>query len=179
MVELRKRPARAEPVAPPPSKKKATAAAPAKGKKGAAAPKNDAPKPTEPPASNPAEDAKGGIPEGAGGVSTTADITTAAEASATAAKVEAEAVKGKRGKGESKAAAADKAAPPTTGDTVDLEGFGGEIQTHEGDSVTLATLVQDSKAGVVLFTYPRASTPGCKSIAIRAREKGNTHQTKS
>lgn len=49
--------------------------------------------------------------------------------------------------------------PPKQGDKIDLEGFGGEIETNEGDKVTLAQLVKDSKQGVVLFTYPKASTP--------------------
>lgn len=52
---------------------------------------------------------------------------------------------------------------PKVGDTISLDGFGGEIQTHEGAKTTLKQLVEDSKAGVVLFTYPKASTPGCRS----------------
>lgn len=48
------------------------------------------------------------------------------------------------------------------GATIDLENFGGEIETHEGTKVTLKQLVEESKAGVVLFTYPKASTPGCE-----------------
>lgn len=57
---------------------------------------------------------------------------------------------------------------PKVGDVISLEGFGGEIQTHDGESTTLQSLVADSKAGVVLFTYPRASTPGCKLITFLA-----------
>ena len=48
------------------------------------------------------------------------------------------------------------------GDTIDLETFGGEIETNEGAKTSLKKLVEDSEAGVVLFTYPKASTPGCK-----------------
>jgi thioredoxin-dependent peroxiredoxin len=48
------------------------------------------------------------------------------------------------------------------GDTIALEGFGGEIQTNDGKKTTLKELVDESKSGVVLFTYPKASTPGCK-----------------
>jgi thioredoxin-dependent peroxiredoxin len=48
------------------------------------------------------------------------------------------------------------------GDTINFEGFGGEIETNDGMKTTLKKLVDDSKAGVVLFTYPKASTPGCK-----------------
>lgn len=51
---------------------------------------------------------------------------------------------------------------PKVGDVVDLDGFGGEIETNEGEKTTLKKLVDESKSGVVLFTYPKASTPGCK-----------------
>lgn len=50
---------------------------------------------------------------------------------------------------------------PKAGGTIDLADFGGEIETHDGTKTTLAKLVEESKAGVVLFTYPKASTPGC------------------
>lgn len=58
---------------------------------------------------------------------------------------------------------AKSAGPPKAGDTITLEGFGGEVETQDGKPVTLMQLVDESKAGVVLFTYPKASTPGCKS----------------
>lgn len=48
------------------------------------------------------------------------------------------------------------------GDVVDLESFGGEVETNDGKTVTLKQLVDESKGGVVLFTYPKASTPGCE-----------------
>ncbi|KAK3702029.1 thioredoxin peroxidase dot5 [Vermiconidia calcicola] len=51
------------------------------------------------------------------------------------------------------------------GSTITLEGFGGDVQTHDEKEVNLAKLVADSKAGVVLFTYPKASTPGCTTQA--------------
>lgn len=51
---------------------------------------------------------------------------------------------------------------PTVGQSITLEGFGGDVQTNDEETVTLSKLVEDSKAGVVLFTYPKASTPGCK-----------------
>jgi len=56
-----------------------------------------------------------------------------------------------------------KTGPAKVGDKIDLAGFGGEIETHEGQKTTLEALVKESKAGVVLFTYPKASTPGCTS----------------
>ena len=51
---------------------------------------------------------------------------------------------------------------PKVGDSIDLEGFGGEVETHGGVKTSLQQLVEDSKSGVVIFTYPKASTPGCK-----------------
>lgn len=52
------------------------------------------------------------------------------------------------------------------GDTITLEGFGGEIETNDGKKTTLKDLVDESDAGVVLFTYPKASTPGCESSLL-------------
>jgi len=49
---------------------------------------------------------------------------------------------------------------PEVGDIVDLAEFGGEFETQDGKKVTMKELVDESKAGVVLFTYPKASTPG-------------------
>ncbi|KAI5467204.1 thioredoxin-like protein [Mariannaea sp. PMI_226] len=54
-----------------------------------------------------------------------------------------------------------KAGKVEVGETIDLDSFGGEIETNDGDKTTLKKLVDESKAGVVLFTYPKASTPGC------------------
>ncbi|KAK0635918.1 thioredoxin-like protein [Bombardia bombarda] len=69
-------------------------------------------------------------------------------------------------------AAKPKAAgkPPVVGDVISLEGFGGEIETNDGTKTTLKALVDASKAGVVLFTYPRASTPGCTKQACLFRD---------
>lgn len=47
------------------------------------------------------------------------------------------------------------------GDVIDLDGFGGEIETNDGKKTSLKELVEESESGVVLFTYPKASTPGC------------------
>lgn len=55
---------------------------------------------------------------------------------------------------------------PQVGDVISLEGFGGELQTQDSASTNLKSLIESSKAGVVLFTYPRASTPGCKFLAF-------------
>ncbi len=59
-------------------------------------------------------------------------------------------------------ATAKPAGKPTVGDVIKLDGFGGEIQTNDGATTSLKALIDESKAGVVLFTYPKASTPGCK-----------------
>lgn len=59
---------------------------------------------------------------------------------------------------------------PAVGDTVDLTTFGGTIQKHSGDSTTLASLATASTAGVVLFTYPKASTPGCTTQVCLFRD---------
>lgn len=57
------------------------------------------------------------------------------------------------------------------GDTIDLATFGGEVTLHDGTSTTLAKLVESSGAGIVLFTYPKASTPGCTKQACFFRDK--------
>jgi peroxiredoxin Q/BCP len=64
--------------------------------------------------------------------------------------------------------------PPKVGDVVNLESFGGEVETHDGKKVTLKQLVDESKAGVVLFTYPKANTPGCTKQACAFRDGHET-----
>lgn len=56
------------------------------------------------------------------------------------------------------------------GDIVDLTAFGGEVTLNDGSTTTLASLVEESGAGVVLFTYPKASTPGCTNQACLFRD---------
>ncbi|KAL8953802.1 MAG: hypothetical protein Q9222_000367 [Ikaeria aurantiellina] len=67
-----------------------------------------------------------------------------------------------------------KSAKHAIGDTIDLDDFGGQIETHEGDKTTLKQLVDASKTGVVLFTYPKASTPGCTTQACLFRDEYST-----
>jgi len=62
--------------------------------------------------------------------------------------------------GSSEGAKANEAV--AVGSIITLDGFGGEIETHDGVKTTLKQLVEQSNGGVVLFTYPKASTPGCK-----------------
>ncbi|KAK0619240.1 thioredoxin-like protein [Immersiella caudata] len=59
------------------------------------------------------------------------------------------------------------------GKTISLDGFGGEIQKNDGTTTTLKALVEESKAGVVIFTYPKASTPGCTKQACLFRDSYN------
>ncbi|RCI16890.1 hypothetical protein L249_1968 [Ophiocordyceps polyrhachis-furcata BCC 54312] len=57
------------------------------------------------------------------------------------------------------------------GDVLDLDdNFGGEIEDQDGQKTTLKQLIQDCKTGVVIFTYPKASTPGCTVQACLFRD---------
>ncbi len=78
-----------------------------------------------------------------------------------AAKVKA-AVKGTAAAKPAETNGSSKSGKPVVGDVISLDGFGGEVETNDGVKTTLEALVNESKAGVVLFTYPKASTPGCK-----------------
>ncbi|KAI0472554.1 AhpC-TSA-domain-containing protein [Xylariaceae sp. FL0804] len=89
-----------------------------------------------------------------------------------AAKVK-EAVTGKPAEGAAKpepAPGSASPAKPVAGGTVALDGFGGEVETNDGVKTTLKALVDNSGAGVVLFTYPKASTPGCTQQACLFRD---------
>ncbi|KAL2134110.1 hypothetical protein VTI74DRAFT_997 [Chaetomium olivicolor] len=66
--------------------------------------------------------------------------------------------------------AAAETKKPSVGDVISFDGFGGEIQTNDGTTTTLKALVEESKTGVVLFTYPKASTPGCTRQACLFRD---------
>ncbi|OBT83779.1 hypothetical protein VE02_07452 [Pseudogymnoascus sp. 03VT05] len=68
------------------------------------------------------------------------------------------------------AAPAQKAAKVAVGDSITLAGFGGEIETQDGEKTTLQKLVEKSEKGVVLFTYPRASTGGCTTQVCLFRD---------
>ena len=52
--------------------------------------------------------------------------------------------------------------PFEQGDLIPLSGFGGAILLTDGATTTLESLVDISVGGVVLFTYPKANTPGCR-----------------
>lgn len=79
-----------------------------------------------------------------------------------------EAVKGKKDEpAKTNGSASKKLA---VGDTIDLATFGGEVTLNDGAATTLAKLVEESGSGVVLFTYPKASTPGCTTQACLFRD---------
>ncbi|KAL8727394.1 MAG: hypothetical protein Q9166_006066 [cf. Caloplaca sp. 2 TL-2023] len=71
----------------------------------------------------------------------------------------------------SSANGAEKPKKPVVGDSINLKGFGGEIETQDGEKTNLKKLVDQSKNGVVLFTYPKASTPGCTTQACLFRDE--------
>ena len=82
-------------------------------------------------------------------------------------KAEAAPAKVKDAVGDKKATPANGASlsgKVSVGNTINLEHFGEEVETNDGEKTTLKKLVEESKTGVVLFTYPKASTPGCKLI---------------
>ncbi|KAI0851246.1 AhpC-TSA-domain-containing protein [Daldinia vernicosa] len=83
-----------------------------------------------------------------------------------------EAVKAKPTKSTKSADAngSSKPAKPVVGDTLTLDGFGGEFETNDGKKTTLKALLDESKSGVVIFTYPKASTPGCTNQACLFRD---------
>ncbi|PWY63893.1 putative disrupter of telomere silencing protein Dot5 [Aspergillus heteromorphus CBS 117.55] len=54
---------------------------------------------------------------------------------------------------------------PKVGDVIHSDGFGGEFETNDGNKTTLKNLINASDNGIVIFTYPRASTPGCTKQA--------------
>jgi len=56
------------------------------------------------------------------------------------------------------------------GKPIELDGFGGTVQTNDGKDVTVKELLEKSVDGVVIFTYPKASTPGCTTQACLFRD---------
>ena len=73
---------------------------------------------------------------------------------------------------------------PAVGQIIALDGFGGELETNDGEKTTLEKLVgscsDEGKKGVVIFTYPKASTPGCMlHIEIDVYISADFHQVQS
>ncbi|KAG8528021.1 uncharacterized protein KY384_006937 [Bacidia gigantensis] len=58
------------------------------------------------------------------------------------------------------------------GEIINSAGLGGEIETHEGAKVTLQSLLDEcGRSNLVIFTYPKASTPGCTTQACLFRDE--------
>ncbi|KAH0492226.1 hypothetical protein TgHK011_007188 [Trichoderma gracile] len=151
-VELRKRKAPVAPPAPAPSRKKTVAS---KAKKPAAGKAKEEAKKPEAKSDKPLKDDEA-----------TDTAPESAEEKETVKETK-EVAKEEPKDDEKKPAAAGKIA---VGDVIDLEGFGGEVQTNDGEKTTLKKLVDESKSGVVLFTYPKASTPGCTTQVCLFRD---------
>ncbi|KEY72055.1 hypothetical protein S7711_00072 [Stachybotrys chartarum IBT 7711] len=149
-VELRKRKAREPPApAPVPKKKPAGKASKAAAKvkeavTGKKAKKDEAPPPA-PAMKEPEVEDKAAVEEEKAKPAVAEEVKEAPAAAATPGKV-------------------------VVGGTIALEGFGGEIETNDGKKTTLKQLVEESKAGVVLFTYPKASTAGCTTQVCLFRD---------
>ncbi|PYH97749.1 AhpC-TSA-domain-containing protein [Aspergillus ellipticus CBS 707.79] len=60
------------------------------------------------------------------------------------------------------------------GATIELDNFGGDFETNDGNKTTLRILTNSSKNGIVIFIYPRASTPGCTKQACLFRDNYET-----
>lgn len=134
MVELRKRPARVEPEEPRATKKSSTPAAKTKAdkaiqeKKETANASDSVKKGTEETDQEPEPEAQDEHKT----LKTTEKSTAPSEASAPAKSTKTAASGGSLSKG----------------DHIDLDSFGGEVETHDGKKVTLKQLVEESKSGV-------------------------------
>lgn len=63
-----------------------------------------------------------------------------------------------------------------TGDQLTIDGFGGQFGLTDGaaaDKTTLQALLDKAETGVILFTYPKASTPGCKIPSVLPVRRGH------
>ncbi|KAH0843045.1 hypothetical protein AYO21_12074 [Fonsecaea monophora] len=159
-VELRKRPPPKEPAAPPPPAKRGGSSSSSStvkklaGKAKAAVTGIGSSKSTKKKAGQDAANTSAAIPDP---VPATAGVSDETKAEPTA-------------NGSAVPAKATASGKLSVGDKIDLEGFGGTVQTHDGTSVTVKDLVDKSGAGIVIFTYPRASTPGCTNQACLFRD---------
>ncbi|KAM5449628.1 thioredoxin peroxidase dot5 [Microsporum audouinii] len=59
---------------------------------------------------------------------------------------------------------------PEEGDVLDLSLFEDEIELNDGTKTSFKALLEESKDGVAVFTYPKASTPGCTRQACAFRD---------
>lgn len=186
MVELRKRPAR-DPAPAPPAKRSSSKSSTSKVKqvvnKAKAVvtgkPANDTSAAPEAKASDhgagelPVATETGVVPETTG---TAGEGTDAAPATATSPVTDAAAAPADGGAAGT-AAASTKLGKDSVGSKVPVAGFGGTVSTHEGRQVTVQELLHEVETsvggkgkGLVIFTYPKASTPGCTTQACLFRD---------
>lgn len=186
-MELRKRKAPANP--PPPAPAKKTKTAPAKKKVAAKAEevkkavatkkpaaKKETKKAAEKKEAAPAPaDEKAPEPEAPAAAEPAASASTAAPAAAPVkkgrGKTTAKETKDADAKADAKAAKADKAeAVPKlkVGDALPTDLA--EITLDDGTKTTFGALLDASEKGIVLFSYTKASTPGCTTQACAIRD---------
>ncbi|KAG0636428.1 thioredoxin-like protein [Tuber brumale] len=94
---------------------------------------------------------------------TTTTVVTAAAATKSAAKAKSGKAKAKKTDVAEEAAAALK-----EGDL--LPNTLPEVQTHDGGKTTLASILAKASKGIVIFAYPKASTPECTTQACLFRD---------
>ncbi|CAZ79243.1 unnamed protein product [Tuber melanosporum] len=94
-------------------------------------------------------------------VTTTIVTTTAGTKSA---------AKAKSGKAKAKRADAAEEAAAALGDGDLLPNTLPEVQTHDGGKTTLTAILAQASKGIVIFAYPKASTPECTTQACLFRD---------
>ncbi|ETN45678.1 uncharacterized protein HMPREF1541_09511 [Cyphellophora europaea CBS 101466] len=191
MVELRKRPARDPAPAPPPAKRSSSKSASTSKVKQAVdkakaaisgSPSEEAKASDHGAGEMPVATETGVLPETTG----TAGDQDAAAAPVTNAVATTEATAAGTAGGATAASGtttstSTKLSRDAVGSKVNLAGFGGTVTTHEGREVTVQQLLQEVAQspvggadgrgkGLVLFTYPKASTPGCTTQACLFRD---------
>ncbi|EGD94691.1 hypothetical protein TESG_02199 [Trichophyton tonsurans CBS 112818] len=76
----------------------------------------------------------------------------------------------KEAKGEEETGEKAAGGVPEEGDVLDLSQFEAEIELNDGTKTSFRKLLEESKEGVAVFTYPKASTPGCTRQACAFRD---------
>ncbi|KAL2410329.1 hypothetical protein ABEF95_007514 [Exophiala dermatitidis] len=146
------------------------------------------PPPKEPATPAPAAKAKRGAGSGSSGSASTVknladkakEVVSSVTETATAAVSEDKTTTTEGAEGSAATSTADKktsVAIEGTGPVNIDGGFGGSIHLHDGTETTLRQLLDKSEKGVVLFTYPRASTPGCTTQVCLFRDNYDTIRT--
>lgn len=116
----------------------------------------------------------------ADGGGTTSKPKKAATAAAPPKKAKKAAGARSGGKGEAASAAGDEPVAEADGGLAEgdvLPDDLPEIQKHTGETTTLGALVAAAEKGIVIFAYPKASTPGCTTQACSFRDNYSTFKT--